>query len=144
MAKRLDMDRIATALGGTRRGTVEAKGGVFGAQALAAEVTVRRKRGGVRRAISAMKSAEADLAAEVGAGGMSRKRFADIRYYVLALERAAIAVGEERERGRQAKRKSAGTCTRCGMMKAKHGVTAAQSGACTGFVSAPSTPEPRR
>jgi hypothetical protein len=41
MKPRLDMDKIAKALGGVRRGKVAAKGGYFGALQLAAEVKAR-------------------------------------------------------------------------------------------------------
>jgi hypothetical protein len=41
MQQSLDMDRIARDLGATRRGTVEARGGYFGAMQLAAEVAAR-------------------------------------------------------------------------------------------------------
>lgn len=41
MAAALDMDRIAKALGAERHGTVDARGGYFGAMELAAEVATR-------------------------------------------------------------------------------------------------------
>jgi hypothetical protein len=41
MKPRLDMDKIAKGLGGTRRGPIKAKSGYFGAAELAAEVTER-------------------------------------------------------------------------------------------------------
>lgn len=43
MKPRLDMDKIAKALGGERRGTIAAKGGYFGALDLAANVSARLK-----------------------------------------------------------------------------------------------------
>lgn len=43
MRARLDMDKIAKALGGERRGSVTAKGGYFGALNLAADVSARFK-----------------------------------------------------------------------------------------------------
>jgi len=41
MSKKLDMDKIAHALGAERRGAVKARGGYFGAAQLAAEVGAR-------------------------------------------------------------------------------------------------------
>ena len=43
MRARLDMNKIAKALGGERRGSVAAKGGYFGALNLAADVSARFK-----------------------------------------------------------------------------------------------------
>lgn len=43
MRARLDMDKIAKALGGERRGSVTARGGFFGALNLAADVSARFK-----------------------------------------------------------------------------------------------------
>jgi hypothetical protein len=43
MRARLDMNKIAKALGGERRGSVTAKGGYFGALNLAADVSARFK-----------------------------------------------------------------------------------------------------
>jgi hypothetical protein len=43
MKPRLDMDKIATRLGGERRGPATAKGGYFGALGLAAHVSARFK-----------------------------------------------------------------------------------------------------
>ena len=43
MKARLDMDKIAKALGGERRGSVTAKGGYFGALNLVADVSARFK-----------------------------------------------------------------------------------------------------
>ena len=43
MKARLDMDKIAKALGGERRGSVTAKGGYLGALNLAADVSGRFK-----------------------------------------------------------------------------------------------------
>jgi hypothetical protein len=41
MKPRLDMDKIAKGVGGTRRGPIRAKSGYFGAAEMAAEVTER-------------------------------------------------------------------------------------------------------